>query len=77
MTINTNDQTYSNSYVRAIVNQYNRCRIWKHCPRCINGHMYHEDNGEYFCMECGYRYYPDKVAKMSTAAEVMNRDVWT
>jgi len=28
-------------------------------------------------MECGYRYYPDKVAKMSTAAEVMNRDVWT
>ena len=47
MTIEINEQTDSNSYIRAIINQYNRCRIWIRCPQCIGGSMYHEGNGEY------------------------------
>lgn len=64
MTIEINEQTDSNSYIRAIINQYNRCRIWIRCPQCIGGSMYHEGNGEYVCMQCGCSYYPDKVAKI-------------
>lgn len=29
-------------------------QLWVPCPRCINGNMYEESDGEYVCLQCGY-----------------------
>ena len=66
-----NKRIYSNSCRRVISNHFNQRRIWLRCPRCIGGNMYHEDNGEYVCMQCGCSFYPDKVAQTQKVAEVI------
>ncbi len=38
-------------------------RMWSPCPRCVSGNMYLEHDGEYVCLQCGYRYNPDTLAK--------------
>jgi len=37
--------------------------MWSTCPRCVSGNMYQDQDGEYVCLQCGYRYYPDNLAK--------------
>lgn len=69
MVIETNEPT-SNPYIRAILNKFNRCRVWIPCPRCIGGNMYHEGNGEYVCMQCGCSHYPDKIAQNPNAGGI-------
>jgi DNA-directed RNA polymerase subunit RPC12/RpoP len=61
MVMEPKERTYFNSRLRAVANHFNQHRKWIRCPRCIGGNMYHLDNGEYVCMQCGCSYYPDKV----------------
>jgi uncharacterized protein (DUF983 family) len=70
MVMETKERTYFNSRVRAVANHFNQRRIWLRCPRCIGGNMYHEDNGEYVCMQCGCSYNPDTATKKSGAEDV-------
>ena len=63
MTTETNERNYfrtAKAYAKMVTNHFNQRRIWIRCPRCIGGNMYHEDNGEYVCMQCGCSYDPDK-----------------
>ena len=64
MVTETNERNYVNTakwYVKTAINHLNQHRLWLRCPRCIGGNMYHLDDGEYVCMQCGCSYAPDKV----------------
>ena len=46
-----------------------RRRSWIHCPRCIGGNMYLDNNGEFVCIQCGCSCSPEAVTKIPTAAK--------
>jgi hypothetical protein len=33
---------------------------WTHCPRCIGGNVYGDNNGEHVSIQCGYSYFPSR-----------------
>ena len=44
---------------------YSQHRKWIRCPKCVGENMYLEINGEYVCLQCGCRYYPDTAENLT------------
>jgi NADH pyrophosphatase NudC (nudix superfamily) len=66
MTLEVSRRTHQEStrnWVKAAVNHFEKRRAWTPCPRCIGGNMYQETNGEHVCIQCGCRFYPDRVTR--------------
>ena len=45
-------------------------RSWIHCPRCIGGNMYLDNNGEFVCIQCGCSCFPAAATTMPAAASL-------
>jgi hypothetical protein len=43
---------------------FGKYRSWIHCPRCIGGNMYLDNNGEFICIQCGCSCFPAAVSKI-------------
>lgn len=53
--------------MQTVANHFTKRRSWIHCPRCIGGNMYLDNNGEFVCIQCGCSCFPEAVTKIPSA----------
>jgi hypothetical protein len=50
--------------VQTTAGNFGKRRSWIHCPRCIGGSMYLDNNGEFVCIQCGCSCFPAAATQM-------------
>ncbi len=64
----TNDRTVK-TQAQTGASHFTKRRSWIHCPRCIGGNMYLDNNGEFVCIQCGCSCFPAAVTKIPVTTE--------